>query len=56
MTDDDAAIREVTRMHGFSNMTTVLGSFPEDEEVVLLVSFRPCATGRLELTGIFTLD
>lgn len=37
MTDDEDAIGEITRMHGFSTMTTVLGDFKEDHEVVLLV-------------------
>ena len=38
MTDDEAAIGEITRMHGFSTMTIVLGDFTDDQEVVLLVS------------------
>lgn len=37
MSNDDVVLKEITRMHGFSLMYTVLNEFLEDEEIVSLV-------------------
>lgn len=38
MTNDEVALKEIMRMHGFSLMWNILNTFIEDEEIVELVS------------------
>jgi len=38
MTNDQLALREITRMHGFTIMNSILNGFMDDDEIVSLVS------------------